>query len=139
MESCHGPSTASLTVPWRASTTRSNPSAIARSGSAAPKTSSRPSITAARGCRCPSNANYTFGPRAQHFTVVGVDASEIAIEKARDKASKENASCTFAVLNILKSHADGAPFGFAFDRGCFHTVDSPQDRQSFVEQINRHR
>jgi SAM-dependent methyltransferase len=87
------------------------------------------------GCGTGDNAIWLS---QQHFTVVGVDASEIAIEKARDKAAKTNASCTFAVLNILKSHADGAPFGFAFDRGCFHTVDSPQERQSFVEQINRH-
>jgi SAM-dependent methyltransferase len=87
------------------------------------------------GCGTGDNAIWLS---QQHFTVVGVDASEIAIEKARDKAAKANASCTFAVLNILKSHADGAPFGFAFDRGCFHTVDSPQDRQSFVEQTNRH-
>src|ERR1017187_7883708 len=61
MESCHGPSTASLTGPWRARKTKTKPTAIACSGSVAPKTSSRPSITAARGCRCPSNANYTFG------------------------------------------------------------------------------
>ena len=87
------------------------------------------------GCGTGDNAIWLS---QQHFTVVGVDTSEIAIEKARDKAAKTNASCTFAVLNILKSHADGAPFGFAFDRGCFHTVDSPQERQSFVEQINRH-
>ena len=87
------------------------------------------------GCGTGDNAIWLS---QQHFTVVGVDASEIAIEKARDKAAKTNASCTFAVLNILKSHADGAPFGFAFDRGCFHTVDSPQDRRSFAEQINRH-
>jgi len=87
------------------------------------------------GCGTGDNAIWLS---QQHFTVVGVDASEIAIEKARDKAAKTNASCTFAVLNIFKSHADGAPFGFAFDRGCFHTVDSPQERQSFAEQINRH-
>ena len=87
------------------------------------------------GCGTGDNAIWLS---QQHFTVVGVDASAIAIEKARDKAAKTNASCTFAVLNILKSHADGAPFGFAFDRGCFHTVDSPQERQSFAEQINRH-
>jgi methyl halide transferase len=87
------------------------------------------------GCGTGDNAIWLS---QQHFTVVGVDASEIAIEKARDKAAKTDASCTFTVLNILKGHADGAPFGFAFDRGCFHTVDSPQERQSFAEQINRH-
>jgi 2-polyprenyl-3-methyl-5-hydroxy-6-metoxy-1,4-benzoquinol methylase len=73
------------------------------------------------GCGTGDNAIWLS---EQNFTVVGVDASEIAIEKARDKATKANARCTFAVLNILNDHVDGAPFGFVFDRGCFHTMDS---------------
>ena len=72
------------------------------------------------------------------FTVVGVDSSELAIEKARDKAVRTNASCTFAVLDILNEHVHGAPFGFAFDRGCFHTMDSAEQRQSFAEQVRGH-
>ena len=70
--------------------------------------------------------------------MVGVDSSEIAIEKAEEKAAKANVSCTFDMLDILKSHVGGAPFAFAFDRGCFHTVDSPRDRQTFAKQVNHH-
>ena len=37
------------------------------------------------------------------FEVFGVDNSEIAIEKARENAANANVSCTFAMLNFLKS------------------------------------
>jgi 2-polyprenyl-3-methyl-5-hydroxy-6-metoxy-1,4-benzoquinol methylase len=73
-----------------------------------------------------------------NFSVVGVDTSEIAIEKARDKAANVNAACKFVALNILKSDVDGAPFGFVFDRGCFHTMDSADQRQSFAKQVQGH-
>lgn len=74
----------------------------------------------------------------QNYTVVGVDAAAIAIEKAREKAGKANVQCAFAVLNILSDQVDGAPFGFAFDRGCFHTLDSASDRKTFAKQVSRH-
>src|ERR1035437_9400662 len=86
------------------------------------------------GCGTGDNAIWLS---QQNFTVIGVDISEIAIEKAREKAAKANVTCAFAVLNFLKSHVEGAPFVFAFDRGCFHTVDSPQERQAFALQVNR--
>lgn len=76
---------------------------------------------------------------AQHgFDVVGVDAAEIAIERAKEKAATAKATCTFAVLDFLKTHIEGAPFGFAFDRGCFHTVDSDEDRTKFAKQVHVH-
>src|SRR5579863_3072092 len=50
------------------------------------------------GCGTGDNAIWLS---EQGFTVVGVDTSEIAIEKAREKAAKAKA-CTFAVWNILK-------------------------------------
>jgi 2-polyprenyl-3-methyl-5-hydroxy-6-metoxy-1,4-benzoquinol methylase len=74
----------------------------------------------------------------QGFLVVGVDASEIAIEKAREKTANADVTCKYAVLNFLKSRVEGAPFGFAFDRGCFHTLDSTRERQTFAKQVNRH-
>jgi SAM-dependent methyltransferase len=87
------------------------------------------------GCGTGDNAIWLS---QQGFNVVAVDTSEIAIEKAREKTAKATVTCKYAVLNFLKSHVEGAPFAFAFDRGCFHTVDSPQDRQSFAEQVNHH-
>lgn len=87
------------------------------------------------GCGTGDNAIWLA---QQNFAVVGVDLSGIAVEKAREKAAEANAGCTFAVLNILNSHVDGAPFGFVFDRGCFHTMDSDEQRQSFAKQVHCH-
>jgi len=74
----------------------------------------------------------------QGFQVVGIDSSDIAIEKAHQKAANADAPCTFVVLDFLKSHIEGAPFGFVFDRGCFHVFDSDEDRTKFAEQVHRH-
>jgi SAM-dependent methyltransferase len=87
------------------------------------------------GCGTGDNAIWLA---QRDFDVIGIDISEIAIEKARAKAAKANVTCTFAVLNILKTHVDGAPFDFAFDRGCFHTLDSASERKTFAERVNRH-
>jgi methyl halide transferase len=87
------------------------------------------------GCGTGDNAMWLG---QQNFTVVAIDASEIAIEKAREKAGKAKVACTFAVLNILTSDVAGGPFGFAFDRGCFHTLDSVEQRRQFAKQVQGH-
>ena len=65
------------------------------------------------GCGTGDNAIWLS---EQNFTVVGVDSSEIAVDKAREKTAHANLTCTFAVVDFLRSHVEGAPFGFAFDR-----------------------
>jgi cyclopropane fatty-acyl-phospholipid synthase-like methyltransferase len=87
------------------------------------------------GCGTGDNSIWLY---QQGFRVVGIDTSEIAIEKAREKASSAGAECAFSVRNILKSHVEGAPFGFLFDRGCFHILGSDKERESFAEKINGH-
>jgi SAM-dependent methyltransferase len=74
----------------------------------------------------------------QHFQVTGVDISEIAIQKARDKALAAQVECSFQVVDFLTNKIAGAPFGFLFDRGCFHTVNSDEERQSFAENVAAH-
>ncbi len=74
----------------------------------------------------------------QNFQVVGVDISELAIEKAKDKALEAQVACSFQVIDFLTSHIAGAPFGFIFDRGCFHTVNSDEERQSFAKNVAAH-
>ena len=74
----------------------------------------------------------------QNFQVIGTDTSEIAIGKAREKASEANVKCTFIVVDFLKNRIEGAPFGFAFDRGCFHSFNSDEDRQRFAENVAAH-
>lgn len=73
-----------------------------------------------------------------HFQVVGTDISEIAIEKAKEKASKANIKCDFILVDFLKKNIDGAPFGFVFDRGCFHSFDSETDREKFAKNVAAH-
>ncbi len=85
------------------------------------------------GCGTGDNAIWLS---QQNFHVLGIDTSEIAIEKAKEKALKANVKCTFLVVDILTSHVEGAPFGFAFDRGCFHSLNSDKERKRFVENVN---
>ncbi len=87
------------------------------------------------GCGTGDNAIWLA---QQNFHVSGIDTSEIAIERAREKALRANVKCTFRVVDILTGTVEGAPFGFAFDRGCFHSLDSDKERKSFAEHINGH-
>ena len=74
----------------------------------------------------------------QNFEVLGIDASEIAIAKAREKALKAQVRCTFMVVDFLASRIAEAPFGFAFDRGCFHALNSARERKRFAEHVHAH-
>jgi len=72
------------------------------------------------------------------FQVIGTDISDIAIEKAKEKASKANVTCDFIVVNFLKNKIEGLPFGFIFDRGCFHSFSSEDDRRRFAQNAADH-
>jgi SAM-dependent methyltransferase len=87
------------------------------------------------GCGTGDNAIWLS---QQGFQVVGVDASETAIEKAKEKASTANTQCVFWVSDIMKTQVDCAAFGFVFDRGFFHTLGSDKERESFAEEVNGH-
>ncbi len=86
------------------------------------------------GCGTGDNAIWLA---QQKFDVVGVDASPIAIQKAKDKAAKAGVACAVSVLDILQAEVEGAPFGFAFDRGFLHTIGSDAVRKSFAEKVSR--
>lgn len=76
---------------------------------------------------------------AQHnFEVTGVDASEIAIGKAKEKALQAGVDCAFVVMDFLTGNLAGAPFGFAFDRGCFHSFNSDDERRKFAAHVAAH-
>jgi len=72
------------------------------------------------------------------FQVIGTDTSDIALEKAKEKASKANVECNFILVDFLKNEIEGAPFGFAFDRGCFHAFGSENDRRRFAQNVAAH-
>jgi SAM-dependent methyltransferase len=87
------------------------------------------------GCGTGDNAIWLS---QRKFHVVGIDVSEVAIEKAKEKALKANAKCTFVVGNFLKRRSEGTSFGFAFDRGCWHTMNSDRERKRFAATVNAH-
>jgi SAM-dependent methyltransferase len=69
----------------------------------------------------------------QGFQVTGVDVSETALQKAKENASKAKAECTFLSAVFLAHEIPGAPFGFIFDRGCWHLLDD-RGREKFAEK-----
>ncbi|MFO7556916.1 MAG: methyltransferase domain-containing protein [Desulfobacterales bacterium] len=71
----------------------------------------------------------------KHFQVTGTDISEIAIENARENALKNNVECTFLVADFIRTRIESAPFGFVFDRGCFHSFGSDKERKKFAENV----
>ena len=72
------------------------------------------------------------------FQVTGTDASEIALEKARDKANQAGVAGGFIRVDFLRSEIPGAPFGFVFDRGCFHAFSAEDDRAAFARNVAAH-
>ncbi|OEU55035.1 MAG: methyltransferase type 11 [Desulfobacterales bacterium C00003106] len=87
------------------------------------------------GCGTGDNAIWL----ARHsFRVTGSDLSEIAIQKAGDKASDAGVECRFVVADFLRDKISGAPFGLLFDRGCFHSFRSDEQRNRFVDNAAFH-
>jgi len=72
------------------------------------------------------------------FQVIGTDTSEIALQKAKEKASRANVECDFVLADFLKSEIAGAPFGFIFDRGCFHSFSAEEERRRFAQHVAGH-
>lgn len=56
-------------------------------------------------------------------------------KKAVAKAEKIQAPCRFMVAHLLADRIEGALFGFAFDRGCFHSFNSEEERRQFAEKV----
>ena len=91
-----------------------------------------PGRTLEIGCGTGTNAIYL----AQHgFDMLGVDISEVAVDKARAKAEGR---CRFEVLDFLAAEPAGGPFEFVFDRGCFHVFDDEGDRARFAQRVAAH-
>jgi SAM-dependent methyltransferase len=72
------------------------------------------------------------------FHVIGTDTSDIAQVKAKEKASRANVECHFMLVDFLHNKIEGAPFGFVFDRGCFHSFNSGNDRKRFAQNVATH-
>lgn len=72
----------------------------------------------------------------KHFDVTGTDISEIAIEKAKEKALKSGVKCTFIVVDFFEDRIEDTPFDFVFDRGCFHSFGSDEERKKFAKNVS---
>jgi len=83
------------------------------------------------GC---GTGNNTIWLARHGFTATGCDVTEIAISRAIAKAAAANVPCTFLCLDFLNDAVPGGPFSFLFDRGCFHSFDSAEDRRHFAEK-----
>jgi len=81
------------------------------------------------GCGTGTNAIFLAH---QGFDVLGIDISEIAVEKARAKAQGR---CRFEAVDFLAAAPPGGPFQFVFDRGCFHVFDADGDRARFAQRV----
>ena len=88
-----------------------------------------PGRTLEIGCGTGTNAIFL----AQHgFDVLGVDISEVAVDKARARA---HGRCRFEVIDFLAAVPTGGPFEFVFDRGCFHAFDDESERARFAQNV----
>jgi methyl halide transferase len=70
----------------------------------------------------------------QGFDVTGVDLSEVAVQRAQDKAHTAGVKAHFVCASVLALPVLGEPFDFVFDRGCFHVLAKEQ-RGEFVGQV----
>jgi SAM-dependent methyltransferase len=65
----------------------------------------------------------------QGFTVTGVDVAPLAIEQAKERAQAAGLPAEFLTADVLALPTLNGPFGFFFDRGCYHAVrrNNPND------------
>jgi methyl halide transferase len=84
------------------------------------------------GCGTGTNALWLA---EQGFTVLGVDISSAAIERALAKAAKRVLDCHFATADFLSEAISDGPFDLVFDRGCLHVFDKAEDRARFAQRV----
>lgn len=85
------------------------------------------------GCGTGDNALWLA---EQGFDTVAFDHSETAIKLARGKADSSGTTCHFLVADFLADPVPGEPFGFVFDRGCLHCMDSLDEKNSFAKKVD---
>jgi SAM-dependent methyltransferase len=71
------------------------------------------------------------------FKVIGVDVAGTALKNAGENASAAKVDCRFLALSFLEQDVPGVPFGFIFDRGCWHILDA-EKRSLFARRTAAH-
>ena len=87
------------------------------------------------GCGTGDNAIWL---RTQGFKVTATDFSDFAIKKAKKKSESKNIKIDFVVNDFFKTSFKKDFCEFVFDRGCFHSFDSNDDRKKIAENISSH-
>lgn len=87
------------------------------------------------GCGSGDNSIWLAG---QGFVVVGADVSGIALDKAGAKALEAKVDVDFRRADFLRNEIEGRPFGLIFDRGCFHSYDSDEERKTLARNAADH-
>jgi cyclopropane fatty-acyl-phospholipid synthase-like methyltransferase len=73
---------------------------------------------------------------AQHgFEVTGMDISQTAIAKAKEKASAAGVNCHLHVGDFMVEQVPGAPFDFVYDRGCLHVFQGHEELSRFASRV----
>jgi SAM-dependent methyltransferase len=66
----------------------------------------------------------------------GVDFSQVAIARARERVAHEAAQPEFLVGDVTHLDTLSGPFDVSFDVGCFHCLDS-NAQQGYVSEVSR--
>lgn len=85
------------------------------------------------GCGTGTNAVWLA---QQGFDVTAVDLIPQAIDRARQRAAEAGVRVRFLVADVLQPLAVDGPFGFFFDRGCYHVVRRI-DVRPYLENVAR--
>lgn len=84
------------------------------------------------GCGTGNNAIWLA---EQGFKVTAVDLSSLAIEKARDKTD-DVLNVKYLAADILQDTFTESPFDFIFDRGCFHSMPTLEDKKNCARRMH---
>jgi len=71
----------------------------------------------------------------QGFSVLGIDVSSVAVERARAKAAGRGLECRFETADFLRGGLREGTFDFVFDLGCLHLFDDADDRERFAARV----
>jgi len=88
------------------------------------------------GCGSGNNAIWLAG---RGFQVTALDISAVAVSAASRKAGalKLKGAVKFYTADVLSDVIPGSPFQFVFDRGCFHSFETPGERKACTAAIHR--
>ncbi|HTJ30518.1 MAG TPA: methyltransferase domain-containing protein [Acidobacteriaceae bacterium] len=74
---------------------------------------------------------------ARGYRVTGMDISENAIARARQRAAEKGSAAQFAQANLFEIQGYGNSFDTIIDIGCFHSLYDDHDRAAYAASMHR--